>query len=86
MIDFDAMVAEVVNATGWTWDYVEDALTAPRLKALIEEWRQRPSLPGMVAAAAGYKAPARRSSQPQQSMLDSVRELGAMFPGGVIGG
>lgn len=41
--------------TGWTWDYVENNITMPRLRALHEEWQRHPPLPIMVAAYLGIK-------------------------------
>lgn len=41
--------------TGWTWDYVEDTITIPRLRALHEEWQRHPPVPLMLAACLGIR-------------------------------
>jgi hypothetical protein len=41
--------------TGWTWDYVENHITIPRLKALHKEWQRHPPLALMVAGYLGIK-------------------------------
>jgi len=41
--------------TGWTWDYVENHMTIPRLKALHAEWQRVPPLSIMVAYFLGIR-------------------------------
>lgn len=41
--------------TGWTWDYVEETLTIPRLKSLQSEWQKHPPVPLLLAAVYGIK-------------------------------
>ncbi len=49
------IVAHVCHMTGWTWDYVEDTLTVPRLKSLYVEWKKHPPIPILLAAFMGIK-------------------------------
>ncbi|HEY2446248.1 MAG TPA: hypothetical protein VGI20_10975 [Rhizomicrobium sp.] len=75
--DWDALIAETVNfLPGTTPDYWEDALTAPRLFALKEEWRQHPPLAVIAAAVLGYRKPPRHA--------DAIDELLRLFPGGKL--
>ena len=64
------MICHVCQATGWSWDYVEDQLTVPRLRALKRYWAQSPpprhllallvrTLLGSVNVAVPSRAPAR---------------------------
>ena len=53
--DWDRIIAHTCHMTGWTWDYVEEHMTMPRLKALHEEWRRHPPVPLMIAAYLGIK-------------------------------
>ncbi len=38
------MTVHVCRATGWTWDYVLDAMTLPRLAAFARHWKLYPPL------------------------------------------
>lgn len=51
------MFAYVAAATGWTWEYIGECLTLPRLAALQKHWRVHPPVHIMVALFAGYKPP-----------------------------
>jgi hypothetical protein len=73
--DWDAIIAQFCNfLPGTTPDYWENALTAPRLKAMQEEWRIHPPVAALVAAYLGYK--------PKPRELDAVEELMRLFPNG----
>jgi hypothetical protein len=69
-IDFDALIAEVVAATGWTWDDTLDGLTIPRLQALRAEWRRRPPVHWLVAAALRYQEPGAASPVRRPSVAE----------------
>ena len=56
-VDFDALIAQVVSNTGWSWDEALDQLTMPRLLALRAEWRRNPPVHWLVAAALKYREP-----------------------------
>lgn len=46
---------------GWTWEYIDDMMTLPRLYAIFKHWESRPPLHWMVAQFLGIK----RKSQDQ---------------------
>lgn len=73
--DWDAIIAHVCHLTGWTWDYVEDTLTTPRLNALYEEWRLHPPLPLMIAAYLGIKPEVQGTPDELVERLKGVRML-----------
>jgi hypothetical protein len=75
--DWDAIIAQFCNfLPGTTPDYWEDALTAPRLEAMREEWRKHPPLAVLAAGWLGYRPKPRNS--------DAVEELMRLFPTGRI--
>jgi hypothetical protein len=47
--------AHVCAATGWTWEYVGERLTLPRLYALQAHWDRYPPVHISVALFAGIK-------------------------------
>ena len=49
------MFSRVCCATGWTWDYVGEYLTLPRLLALCERWKMVPPVDESVAIYLGIK-------------------------------
>jgi len=51
------LIAEVVAATGWTWDEALDGLTVPRFLALREEWRHRPPAHWLLSATFRAREP-----------------------------
>jgi len=42
------MVAEVVTATGWSWEYAQRHMDLHRYAAMQRLWRRSPPLQGMV--------------------------------------
>lgn len=48
---------QLINSfPGWTWEYVEDHITVPRLNKIIEYWTtKQPSLAASMAAMIGFK-------------------------------
>jgi hypothetical protein len=75
--DWDAIIAQFCNfLPGTTPDYWEDALTAPRLEAMREEWRKHPPLAVLAAGWLGYRPKPRNS--------DALEELMRLFPTGRI--
>lgn len=49
------MYARLCSATGWTWEYVGQCVTLPRLHAFLEYWRSVPPVAESVAAYLGVK-------------------------------
>jgi hypothetical protein len=80
--DWDSIIARFVNfLPGTTPDYWEDALTAPRLRAMQEEWRKHPPLAQLVAAFLGYRPKPRG---PREGGEEAVEELMRLFPRGQL--
>lgn len=60
MTDWDEVYAEVITATGWTWEYLDEFVTLPRLNAITRHWLKFPPVHITAALFAGIenKAPA----------------------------
>ena len=43
--------------TGWTWEYIDDHITLPRLYAMLAYLRKWPPVYKLVAAYLDYKEP-----------------------------
>lgn len=39
--------------TGWTWEYIDENMTLPRLYAIYRHWERRPPTHWMIAAYFG---------------------------------
>ncbi len=42
MIDWDGIYTELVTATGWTWEYIDETMTIPRLNGMRKYWESYP--------------------------------------------
>jgi hypothetical protein len=51
----------------WTWEYIDEHMTLPRLDALNEYWRRNPPLHQLVAAYAGFKPPNDDNKEPEKT-------------------
>lgn len=47
------MYAYLAIATGWTWEYIGEFMTLPRLFAMYAEWAKYPPVHVSMAAFAG---------------------------------
>jgi hypothetical protein len=45
----------LITVTGWTWEYINEYMTLPRLYAMDSYWESRPPTHMMVAAYLGIK-------------------------------
>jgi hypothetical protein len=54
--DWDSIYAKTITATGWTWEYIDEFLTLPRLNALFEHWAEYPPVHITAALFAGIKS------------------------------
>lgn len=71
----------MIQSTGWTWDYIDQSMTVPRVVALFKHFDKSPPLHAMVAAYLGVNT----SSGGGKSQ--DLGELIAMAgPGGKIRG
>jgi hypothetical protein len=74
-----------MTVTGRPWDELEDTLTAPRLEALLAEWRQHPPVGDLVASYIGYKPPRDEIVAPLNPNDPSgIGGLIMQFPNGLV--
>ena len=52
--DWDELYCEIIDRTGWTWDYVGRRLTLRKAFALMKHLRANPSLQYMIGRTLGY--------------------------------
>lgn len=69
------MYARLCSATGWSWEYVDECVTLPRLYAFLDYWKLAPPVAESVAAFVGIKAPA-----PKQAANDELQAYMANLP------
>jgi len=77
------LICHVCQATGWNWDYVEDHLTMPRLRALKRHWATSPPphqllhlIARALVGAAHLPAPA-AADDPWQDLAARAAEPGS---------
>ena len=78
-----------MSLTGWTWEYIGQHLTLPRLYEMQRYWEQHPPVGDLMAAYLGYKAPVGApgpvaQGDPAGRPYGSLEELMAVF--GASGG
>jgi hypothetical protein len=91
-IDWDAFLAEIVDASGYAWSFAEvEELTFPKLAALRKRLLEHPPAHWLMAWFLKYKPPlaaietaAAPSAAPERRGGHSIAELKARFPHGVM--
>ncbi len=76
----------MISLTGWTWEYLGQHLTLPRLYEMQRYWEQHPPVGDLVAAYLGYEGKATGTSK-RPPDYGSPEELISAFStaGGKIG-
>jgi hypothetical protein len=63
------MYAYLIAATGWTWEYIGEWMTLPRVYALFDHWKQWPPMHITAALFAGtVNSTQRADSRPRASV------------------
>jgi hypothetical protein len=79
---WDELYAHLVVETGWTWEYIDERVTLPRLSALIRYWGEHPPVSLLVRQFLGHK-PRRAKAPGSPKDLDAfIKAFSAM--GGTI--
>ena len=60
--------------TGWTWEYIDENMTLPRLYEMSEYWAEHPPLHLLVAAVVGAKP---KKQETQENPFDLLGDLAA---------
>jgi hypothetical protein len=66
--------AKCITATGWTWEYLDEFVTLPRLNALLDHWATSPPVHITAALFAGVES-RRDSSRSTVAANDAVKPL-----------
>jgi len=74
----------LIDAFGWSWEYIDEEMTLDRLDAIQKRWDVIPPLSvstAQIAAVLGVKHEAPRSKQQEQDPNELASALGASgFP------
>jgi hypothetical protein len=54
-VNWDEEYAYIIAGTGWTWEYIDEFMTLPRLNAMRKVWDQYPPVNVTAALFAGIK-------------------------------
>jgi hypothetical protein len=70
---------------GWTWEYIDEYVTVPRLLEMAEYWRQVPPLQEAFAGFIGFK-PASTPTQEDDSdaLMKDLMSAGFQMPAGLF--
>lgn len=70
----------LIDAFGWSWEYIDEEMTLPRMEAIAKRWETVPPLSVSVAgiaAALGIKREPKKTVAEEQN----IDELAALFGG-----
>lgn len=54
----------MIDAFGWTWEYIDEEMTLPRLEKIVAHWDAVPPLSVSVAAIASVLGVGRKGPRP----------------------
>lgn len=74
-VDWDGLYCGIIAATGWTWEYIDDYMTLPRLGAMRNAWEIHPPLHTLVATVIGHQAPAKPKRVTRDGMMALVQQM-----------
>jgi hypothetical protein len=78
---WDRHYAELINLTGWTWEYIDACMTLPRLYAMHESWQTIPPPAIQLARIATFLGIAPKEEvEPEQvgTIDDFVKMMGGL--------
>lgn len=74
-INWGEIYAHLITVTGWTWEYIGEYMTFPRLNQLCEYWKNTPPLHitgHRIAYALGAVPSATASGQDGVKMVEEI--------------
>ena len=85
--DWGYLYARIISQTGWTWEYIGQNMTLPRLYEMQRYWEQHPPVGDLVAAYLGYEVKAKGTNK-RSPDYGSPEELISAFStaGGKVSG
>ena len=66
----------LITCFGWTWRYIDEEMTLPRLDAFTEYWKSNPPMHQMVATYLGYKSAEKKEPEKDMTLADLMSALG----------
>lgn len=66
------MYAHLIACTGWTWEYIDDFMTVPRMTEMTQYWKGSPPLHLMVAAYFGIEKPSQQAKTVESKESDEA--------------
>lgn len=76
------MYVRLAQETGWTWEYIGQHMTLPRLAAFSKKWSEIPPLADAVAALAyGFGVLKKRSAAPAEGTQEHQDEVAQFIEG-----
>ncbi len=65
--------SHLITITGWTWEYIDEQMTLPRLYGLSDYWRDHPPLHILIGAFLGVKPAGKpKTTEQQESDLNQM--------------
>lgn len=61
-----------MTSFGWSWEYVDEQMTLPRLYAIWKQWKRSPPVHLMIAGYLGYLKPSFESPTTPTGPLDGL--------------
>jgi hypothetical protein len=69
--DWGFICSDLITITGWTWEYIDEFMTLPRLYDLSRYWRDYPPIHALIGAFLGVK-PSVKSEQKEKESIDQI--------------
>lgn len=60
---------------GWTWEYIDDHMTVPRLSTFTEYWKSHPPMHLLVAAYLGVESPKENKKMSEADILELMNTV-----------
>lgn len=80
-VDWDEMYVYLIECTGWTWEYIDEFMTLPRLGRMNDYWTRIPPLHILVASYFGFDG---RKPEEKREGLGSLLGLAKTMKGGKV--
>jgi hypothetical protein len=61
-----------MTITGWSWEYIDDYMTLPRLYGMMDYWKDHPPLHIVLAAFVGIKPSKKNAAPASGSELETI--------------
>ena len=69
-MNWGEIYAHLITITGWTWEYINENMTLPRLASLSAYWNKHPPTHFLAAWYSGYKPPEPADGESSRGLPD----------------